>query len=466
VGNAGPADVVGATVTDTLPATLQSATWTCSASAGSGCTASGTGNISDTVDLLSGGTLTYSLTASVDLAATGSLANTATVAAAGTIDPDSSNNSATDTDTLLPPPPMVTPQAATSIGPEGATLTASVNPNGLATNVVFDYGPTVAYGSTTASNSLGSGSSPVATSSTVSGLLCNTQYHFRARATNASGTTNGGDLTFTTTAACKPARVFVSVLGADTNDCSNIATPCRTLNAAVAQVAFAGEVIVTRSGSYAGASITKSVKINAAAGVVAFSGQPVTVDPGAAGVVVIRGLTLKAITPGTGTGLSQLSGSLFVENSVIDGWSTGLNSAGSGRLYVENSTFRNNSEGIHLASSGSAAINGSSLVGNSFGGLAVDLGTVTVTGSTLSENGHGVFLDTGAVTLDKTQLANNATAGVLVAGPALARLTRCVVSGNGVGLNNGGGTLEVDGSNAVRGNTTNTSGTITTTSPQ
>ena len=70
-----------------------------------------------------------------------------------------------------------------------------------------------------------------------------------------------------------PARVFVSVTGVDTNDCSNIATPCRTLNAAIAQAATDGEVIVIRSGSYAGATITKGIKLDAAAGVVASIGK-------------------------------------------------------------------------------------------------------------------------------------------------------------------------------------------------
>jgi hypothetical protein len=45
-------------------------------------------------------------------------------------------------------------------------------------------------------------------------------------------------------------------------------------------------------------------------------------------------------------------------------------------------------------------------------------------------------------------------------------VSRSVVSGNGIGLQNVGGDLFVYGNNAVRGNTTNTSGTITTTGLQ
>jgi hypothetical protein len=45
---------------------------------------------------------------------------------------------------------------------------------------------------------LGSGDVTVANGSGgISGLLCNTPYHFRAAATNVDGTTHGADLTFT-----------------------------------------------------------------------------------------------------------------------------------------------------------------------------------------------------------------------------------------------------------------------------
>jgi uncharacterized repeat protein (TIGR01451 family) len=103
VSNAGFAPVAGATVTDVAPTALLGATWTCSASPGSACTGSGAGSIDDTVDLLVGGTATYLLTGTVDPAATGSLANTATVAAPPAVpDPDPTDNSATDVDTLVP----------------------------------------------------------------------------------------------------------------------------------------------------------------------------------------------------------------------------------------------------------------------------------------------------------------------------------------------------------------------------
>lgn len=100
---AGPSDVTGATVADTFPASLSGVTWTCVGAGGGTCTAAGAGNISDNVDLPVGGSVTYTASATIDAAATGLLANTATVTVPGGVtDPNLANNSATDTDTLTP----------------------------------------------------------------------------------------------------------------------------------------------------------------------------------------------------------------------------------------------------------------------------------------------------------------------------------------------------------------------------
>ena len=90
-------------MTDALPATLTGATWTCVGALGGTCTASGAGNIADTVNLPSGASVTYTLSATLSASATGTLVNTAAVAPpAGVTDPNPGNNSATDTDTINP----------------------------------------------------------------------------------------------------------------------------------------------------------------------------------------------------------------------------------------------------------------------------------------------------------------------------------------------------------------------------
>ncbi|MEA2136771.1 MAG: large repetitive protein, partial [Solirubrobacteraceae bacterium] len=111
VTNAGPSTVTAGPVTDTFPPSLTVNTWTCSAVAGSSCAATGSGNArTGTVTLLSGDSATFTATVTVSASATpGNLANTATVATSGiTVDPDTSNNSATDTDAIVLPLPTLT----------------------------------------------------------------------------------------------------------------------------------------------------------------------------------------------------------------------------------------------------------------------------------------------------------------------------------------------------------------------
>ena len=100
VSNAGPSDVVGALVNDTLPASILGATWTVAYSAGSsGSVSSGAGNINGvSVNLRSGGTATFTVSGTVSGTATGTLSNTATVTAPGSfLEANTANNSATDT---------------------------------------------------------------------------------------------------------------------------------------------------------------------------------------------------------------------------------------------------------------------------------------------------------------------------------------------------------------------------------
>jgi uncharacterized repeat protein (TIGR01451 family) len=79
ITNNGPFGATGISLNDTLPAGT-TGSWTCVASAGSACTASGIGNITDTVSLVSGGTATYTLLVTTPPTYTDlSISNTATM---------------------------------------------------------------------------------------------------------------------------------------------------------------------------------------------------------------------------------------------------------------------------------------------------------------------------------------------------------------------------------------------------
>ena len=82
--------------------------------------------------------------------------------------------------------------AATNILVAGATLRGRVFPNGLATEVWFEYGATAAYGSNTAPQAVGSGANSVNVTAAISGFAPG-GYHFRCVATNSLGITYGID---------------------------------------------------------------------------------------------------------------------------------------------------------------------------------------------------------------------------------------------------------------------------------
>jgi hypothetical protein len=97
--------------------------------------------------------------------------------------------------------PTATTKAASLVAVTSARLNSSVNAGGAATTVEFQWGTAASYGNTTGSQSVGSGTDNVDPVANLSGLLPNTDYHFRVVATNSNGTVYGADLTFKTAPA-------------------------------------------------------------------------------------------------------------------------------------------------------------------------------------------------------------------------------------------------------------------------
>jgi hypothetical protein len=104
--------------------------------------------------------------------------------------------------TTAPPPPTAVTTAATGIGLNNATLNGTINANGSSTTVTFQYGLTVAYGTTVPGvPSPVTGNTVTAVNAAIAGLAANTLYHYRVVGVSAGGTTNGNDMTFTTAGA-------------------------------------------------------------------------------------------------------------------------------------------------------------------------------------------------------------------------------------------------------------------------
>jgi|GEM_PF-1269866 len=151
VSNAGPDTATGAIVTDTVPASLSSVTWTCGSPVnGATCgAASGSGNsISTTANLPASSSVTYLVSGTLSNIATGTLSNTATVLApaSGVTDPTdptrtgAGNNSATDTTTINAASNLAVTKTVNNATPNVGntviyTLTVTNNGPSNATNV-------------------------------------------------------------------------------------------------------------------------------------------------------------------------------------------------------------------------------------------------------------------------------------------------------------------------------------------
>ncbi len=170
VTNLGPNAVVGATVADAAPAGMTFGSWTCVAATGSACPATGAGDVSAMVDLLVGGTATFTVPAAISTTATGSLTNTVLVGPpAGTTDPASANNSAADTDPVSAPHGLAADLSVTKTNnvtsvTSGSTTTYTV--------VVANAGPDAAPAATVTDSAAAGLAKTAVTCSAAGGAAC------------------------------------------------------------------------------------------------------------------------------------------------------------------------------------------------------------------------------------------------------------------------------------------------------
>jgi parallel beta-helix repeat protein len=248
-------------------------------------------------------------------------------------------------------------------------------------------------------------------------------------------------------ASAQAARVFLSGTGSDAGDCSNAATPCRSLQGAIDQAAAGAEVVIVSSGGYGGATITKSITVNAPTGVIAFIGRTITVTIASTDTVTLRGLSMNGAVFGDNNGIAfTAGGTLNIENTVITSFlNSGVHDTAAGsQLWVHNCDSKKNSQGIYVIGTGtSAVIENSRAVENSNAGFyASSSSTVTVRNSVAEGSGAGFYT---------VSIAGTSTEMVV---------DSCMVTNNGIGLNayqNGANSVATlrAGENIVMNNTTN-----------
>ena len=283
------------------------------------------------------------------------------------------------------------------------------------------------------------------------------------------------------------ARTYVSVTGNDGNPCT-YTSPCRLFQHAHDVVDAGGEVIALTSGGYGTLTITKNVTISGV-GVSAvaspFSTESAITIATTGITVVLRSISIRAFGAGTGgNGISVTAvGNLHIEGCVISG-------------------FVNNGINVNLTEDGSHILMKDTIVrNNSSIGLLIQTTTGIVSASIdncrAERNGTAGFYaaNNSRVTINRTVASGNTVAGFYVFGSGAGANTElsceeCVASNNqygffvdgflgGVGTvrvshstvtNNtlfgfyqsGTGVFNTLGNNLLRGNGTDTTGTITT----
>jgi hypothetical protein len=280
--------------------------------------------------------------------------------------------------------------------------------------------------------------------------------------TNAGISDDQGLGTITNDDGAPPSRVFVSDTGNDANICSTQTTPCRNIAGAIGQVEIGGEVIILSPGEYDTAPILigKSVKVTSPSGTVAFVRQRITVNA-PSGRVTLRGLTLKG---GAGSAVNLLSAdALSIEETTFDGWNRGLDLANTdaSAISVTNSTFASTTTAVN--DQGNAA-NRVAIADTRFEknatGLFVSGATVTIRAGAFNSNTTGITCTGGFVNVNRSEFWENTTA-IETTFSGTARVSRSHVFGNNTGFASGGLSFQSAGTNVVRGNVTNTTGTIT-----
>ncbi|MCS6804523.1 MAG: pectinesterase family protein, partial [Blastocatellia bacterium] len=256
---------------------------------------------------------------------------------------------------------------------------------------------------------------------------------------------------------------FVATTGNDaSNDCSNSATPCRTIQHAIAQ-ATAGDTIQVAAGTYMeNVTVSKNVTIqgagagltivdgNASGRVFLFNGVTATLER----LTITNGHAADSGGPltGQGGGIRNQASHLTLTNCTVSGNSADLFGGGiynSSVLTVINSTVLDNSaddSGGGIFNTHTLTVTNSTLSSNSAsfngGGIFDSGGRVEITNSTVAHNSAddfgGGIANSGELTVTNSTLSSNsAEGGGGIYNAFMVILTNSTLSGNSA--NTGGG---------------------------
>jgi hypothetical protein len=257
------------------------------------------------------------------------------------------------------------------------------------------------------------------------------------------------------------ARTFVSAAGSDSNNCANVATPCRHLAAAYAATAANGEIYVLDPANYGSLTITGPVSIEGhgwASIAPVSGGNAITINANPGDKINIIGVVLDgtAVTNTNGIVFNS-GGSLTVADSVVRNFNSNSITTGNGILMQPTSgqisftitntiASDNGAAGIcYLPPVGSSAtangvvdhiaatnnVNGIVTNTSSGGGSTA----VAISNSIASNNGSdGIFIqNAGAaltVSVDNTSNNSNGLSGITAVGTPKVILGRSVIIAN------------------------------------
>ena len=310
----------------------------------------------------------------------------------------------------------------TNVSGASATLNGVVTNIWLLTSGWFQWGATTNYGNTTPAVPLGNGSGPVSMNAVVNSLTPGVLYHYRAIATNSTGSYFGPDQSFV---ADNVVTTTNDTGGGSLRQSISQAAPGATVTYAVSgTIGLQSPLIVDRNLTIVGpGSANLAIRGNGSVGPL------VTVPSGIS--ASISGLTVRNGISGIGGGGIYNGGSLTLTDCVISNNTTSL------------SAYPNGGGGVY--NEGSLTFTGCTIAGNY---TSLDPNSTNDGGP-----GGGIYNKLGSVNLNNCVVSNNLTAGSVNGGcngggiwsSGLLALNACLLNGNRTGAGGYGGFNGGDG---------------------